>query len=178
MMRPMLVAGLVTMGALVAAPGAPAGTSVNTYELSVYGMVCNQCAYGVEQAVQHTAGVQDTTVDLRDGIVRVTPQAGTLPDPQAIADRITNQRVSIARFRATLTGRIERGDDGWRLLVGDRHFNLGAGEGVDLATAEGRTVTVHGLFSDVTGVDGTQKTPDRVGPDEALRFVVEEVRSG
>lgn len=175
MVRPMLLTGLMALGGLVAAPGALA-TSANTYELSVYGMVCNQCAYGVEQATQHTAGVQDTTVDLRDGVVRVTPQAGTLPDPQAIADRITNQRVSISKFRATLTGRIERGDDVWRLIVGDRRFTLDVGDSVDLAAADGRTVTVRGLFTGVTGVDGTERVPGRAGRRETVRFVIEAVQ--
>ena len=35
------------------------------FRLKTYGMVCNQCAYGVEQSLQHTKGVKDVIVELR-----------------------------------------------------------------------------------------------------------------
>ncbi len=126
------------------------------FRLSVYGMVCNQCAYGVEQSLQHTEGVKDAIVDLREGHVVVVADPTNPPSAEALAGRIRDQRVSLRAMEATLSGRIARSDQGWELLAGARRFRVEPGDDADLARYAGESVTVEGVFKGVPGLEGAE----------------------
>ena len=129
------------------------------FKLKTYGMVCNQCAYGVEQALQHTDGVNDATVDLKSGSVVVKAEPTNPPSPEILAQRVRDQRLSIEKIEATLVGRIVRTSDQWQLVVGSRRFRLDASEGTPLDGYENETAVVDGVFEGIPGVDGASGSP-------------------
>jgi len=76
-MRKMLIAALLT-AALAALPAAAAG--VNAYRLSVDGLACPFCAYGVEKQLTAIDGVGTVKTDIAAGTVTVTMKAGGILD--------------------------------------------------------------------------------------------------
>lgn len=62
--------------------------------LSVRGMTCHNCVRHVEQAVRSVPGVQDVSVDLARGSVRVTHAPGV--DAAAIATAIDEEGYEAA----------------------------------------------------------------------------------
>ncbi len=138
------------------------------FRLKTYGMVCNQCAYGVEQSLQHTKGVKDVIVDLRSGDVTVIPDPSNPPSAEILAQRITDQRISISNIEATLVGRLVRTPDGWQLVIGSQRLSLETAVGSPaLEQYADQTVVVEGVFAGIPGVDGAEGLP---------RFILRAVR--
>jgi copper chaperone CopZ len=55
-----------------------------TYELTVDGLACPFCAYGIEKKLGAIEGVTGIDVDINKGVVRVTMAEGAkLPEPAA-----------------------------------------------------------------------------------------------
>ncbi len=130
------------------------------FRLTVYGMYCNQCAYGVEQTLQHTAGVNDVIVDLRSGNVVVQADSANPPSAGVLVQKVIDQRLSLEKIEATLVGRIVKTTNGWELIAGEQHFNLDttAGE-LSLDEHSDQTVTVEGVFEGLPGIDDTEGSP-------------------
>lgn len=49
----------------------------DAYVLQVDGLACPYCGYGVEKQFQKRDGVQDTEIDIEQGVVVVSVEAGT-----------------------------------------------------------------------------------------------------
>ena len=122
-------------------------------------MVCNQCAYGVEQMLQHTAGVNDVIVDLRSGNVVVQADSVNPPSAEVLVQKIIDQRISLEKIEATLVGRIDKTTDGWELVAGAQRFNVEPAGGLSLDEYAGQTVTVEGVFKGLPGIDGAEGSP-------------------
>ena len=138
------------------------------FRLKTYGMVCNQCAYGVEQSLQHTKGVKDVVVNLRNGDVTVIPDPSNPPSAETLAKKVTDQRISISRIEATLVGRLVRTSAGWQLVIGSQHVSLETAEGSPaLEQYADQMVVVEGVFKGIPGVDGAEGAP---------RFILRAVR--
>lgn len=131
----------------------------NEFRFTTYGMVCNQCAYGIEQALQHTDGVDDTIVDLRNGNVVVQADAANPPNVEALVKKIIDQRISLKNIEATLVGRIVQSDSGWQLIYGAQRLALETFEGLALEEYADQTVTVEGKFEGFEGVDNAEGSP-------------------
>jgi periplasmic mercuric ion binding protein len=61
-----------------------------TYRLNVDGLACPFCAYGVEKKLKNTDGVEAVEIQINDGLVFVTVEAGATFD-QARASQIIEQ---------------------------------------------------------------------------------------
>lgn len=166
--RNTLTALLTLVAFAVAAPAAAGAKS--EFRLSVYGMVCNQCAYGVEQSLQHTEGVEDAIVDLRSGSVVVKVNPAAPPSAEVLAQKIRDQRVSLRKMEATLVGRIMRSAEGeWELVAGSQRYRLAGETEIALDRYAGQTVAVSGVFEGVSGLEGAE------GP---TRFLPREIEAG
>lgn len=152
------------LGAATLPATAPAQEAApNEYRATVYGMVCNQCAYGVEQSLQHTDGVADALVDLKNGSVVVKATASP-PEARTVVEKIRAQGVSVRKLEATLTGRLEETSGDWRLVLGGHRVSVRRGaDAPALSSNEGQQVSATGTFEGVKGVD------DASGP---VRFVL------
>lgn len=138
------------------------------FRLNVYGMYCNQCAYGLEQALQHTDGVTDAIIDLKNNsaVVKVIPLSP--PAAETLVEKAIDQRLSVKKIEATLTGRVERTADGWALTCGSQRFSLVVDEGpVKLEELTDQYITLDGVFDGIEGVDAAAGRP---------RFIVRAIR--
>ena len=70
---------------LLTIPAQSEAGQANEFRFKTYGMVCNQCAYGVEQSLQHSEGVNDAIVDLRSGSVVVVAELVASPAVEVLA---------------------------------------------------------------------------------------------
>ena len=138
---------------IATAPG-QAAEQGDEFRLNVYGMYCNQCAYGLEQELKRTGGVTDAIVDLQNNsaVVKVEPSAP--PAAEALVQAALDQGLSVKEIAATLTGLVEQSAIGWELVCGSQRFNLTVEDaGLDLGTLGNRPVTLEGVFAGIKGVD-------------------------
>lgn len=78
----------------IAAAAAPA-----KYRLSVDGLACPFCAYGIEKELTRTKGVNDVEIDINLGVVRVTMNEGAgLTEAQA-RQIVKDAGFTLADFR-------------------------------------------------------------------------------
>lgn len=68
--------GLATIAPTFAVPAAAAAPAP-AYVLRVDGLACPFCAYGIEKEFAHQPGVENTDVDLHQGVLVVTVKPGT-----------------------------------------------------------------------------------------------------
>ncbi len=145
--------------AIATAPG-QAAEQGDEFRLNVYGMYCNQCAYGLEQELERTGGVTDAIVDLQNNSAVVKVASSAPPAAEALVQAALEQGISVKEIAATLTGRVERSTTGWELVCGSQRFSLTAEDaGLDLETLGNRTVTLEGVFAGIEGVDDTTGKP-------------------
>lgn len=163
---------LLVLPLLVAAPTALAQEkkqSGPTYQAKVYGMVCNQCAYGVEQALLHTEGVKDAYVNLKDGDVRAFLKSDQTVPAKQIVQKITDQGISVRGLQATLSGRVEKQEGTLYFVVGGARYHLRpAEESSSLVQYAGQEVALSGSFKNVAGMDGAKES-------ESAQFVARQV---
>jgi len=162
---------LTAVLAVFASTGAAlaAGDPPSEFRLTVYGMVCNQCAYGVEQSLQHTEGVEDAIVDLRAGSVVVVVNPISPPSARVLAQRIRDQRVSLRKMEATLIGRVVHSvEAGWSLMVGSERYRLTAENESIIERHANGTVVATGVFEGLSEAEDAQ---------EKLRFVIRDIRT-
>lgn len=132
----------------------------NEFRLNVYGMYCNQCAYGLEQELERTGGVTDAIVDLQNNSAVVKVVSSAPPAAEALVQAALDQGLSVKEIAATLTGRVERTTAGWELVCGSQRFSLTVEDaGLDLETLGNRTVTLDGVFAGIEGVDSAIGKP-------------------
>ncbi len=81
----MTLAGLLWSGTLLAAQ--------HQYVLTVDGLACPFCAYGVEKKVSALDGVERVDIDIDDGVVVVS-----LADGSALTEAVAGNAVSEAGF--------------------------------------------------------------------------------
>lgn len=77
-----LLLGLLAALPALAGPAAPASAPAaaappNAYVLRVNGLACPFCAFGIEKEFAQQPGVENTNVDLADGVLIVTVKPGT-----------------------------------------------------------------------------------------------------
>ena len=139
---------------------AQAAEQGDEFRLHVYGMFCNQCAYGLEQSLQHTDGVKDAIVDLRKNSAVVKVVSSGPPPAAALVQKAINQGISVKKIEATLTGRVEQTARGWELVAGSRRFSLTTDEGgPNIEDHVNQTVTLEGVFAGIKGVDKATGEP-------------------
>ncbi|HVC36853.1 MAG TPA: heavy-metal-associated domain-containing protein [Gammaproteobacteria bacterium] len=68
--------GLIAVTPAFAAP-ANTGSHPNAYVLQVDGLACPFCAYGIEKEFSRQLGVENTNVNLANGVLIVTVKPGT-----------------------------------------------------------------------------------------------------
>lgn len=170
-------AALFTIGAVVGqvspASSEEEGSLGDRYEARVFGMVCNQCAYGLEQALLHTSGVVKAHVDLKEGDVRAyLKRVEDVPAAAEIVRTIKDQGLTVKVLGGAFTGSIVEGKDGaLRFRLGDATYVLeGAKDGLDLRRYAGKDVRLYGLFRAIKGVETEEN-----GGEGPARFVAERV---
>lgn len=134
--------------------------SAQEFRLSVFGMYCNQCAYGYERALERLPGVTQVSVDLRAGMAVVVTGADVWPEAELLVRATIDQGLSLRAFEATLVGHLEHKDIGWVLVAGGREVSLALeGAGLDLAQHVNRTVALAGAFAGIAGIEETSGQP-------------------
>ncbi len=94
-MRGMTVLLFVTGGLILGAAGgsrleaqAPAGPPGDSLRLTVDGMVCSLCAYGVERRLEKLGQVEQVQVNLDSGLVVVSLKPGAAVSDSTLAEEI------------------------------------------------------------------------------------------
>ena len=101
-----------------------ASAQIQHYDVTVHGMVCNQCAYGSEQVFLRTDGVDRVDVDLYNGSVVVYPSETAPILPATVAKKIIDEGVSVERIEAVVRGAIVRRGEGMVLRVAEANLEF------------------------------------------------------
>lgn len=134
-----------------------------SYQAKVYGMVCNQCAYGVEQALLHTDGIKDVYVNLKEGDVRAVLNPNKTVPADQIVQKIADQGITVRGLSGTLTGRIEQQNGTLYFVMGDARYELQSDEkNRSLEQYVGQNVTLSGQFKNVKGMDNAKSSQPAV----------------
>lgn len=164
----LMIATIGLAFALAPATYAADEASSNEYRLDVDGMVCSMCTYGVEQALQHTAGVLDAIADLENQTVVAKVSDTQTPTASTIVGKILDQHFSVGSIAATLTGTLERTDKELVFVVGGEKLPLiePETESLELSRYVGQALRLEGEFQGIDGVDNAEGRP---------RFVVHRI---
>ncbi|MGH7614399.1 MAG: heavy-metal-associated domain-containing protein [Gemmatimonadales bacterium] len=108
MAKTLLYAALMILALTLGAPGrghaqAPAPLPGDSLRLTVDGMVCSLCAYGVERRLKKLDHVQHVQVELDSGLVVLVLEPGA-----ALADSALAREVRKAGFALRHVGRFTR----------------------------------------------------------------------
>ncbi len=69
-----------------------------TYELTVDGLACPFCAYGIEKKLGAIDGVTGIEIDINKGVVRVTMSEGAKLEEPAARKAVKSAGFSLRRF--------------------------------------------------------------------------------
>ena len=129
------------------------------YEVNVFGMVCNQCAYGVEQTLLHTDGIEEVYVNLKEGDVRAYLKASEpMLSAERIVQKIKDEGLTVKELSGAFTGRVEQQEGTYYFVLGETRYQLqGAEDGPALDAYVGQEVRLVGAFQDVKGLEGAQE---------------------
>ena len=119
---------------------------VEKVTIMIKGMACPFCAYGVEKKLKSVKGVKDIDIDIQKGMARLTAEEGQSIEISQVPGAIEDSGFTPDRITATVTGRIERNEEGNLILKsgeGQRTFYL-TGDRKLLETHIGSDVAVTG----------------------------------
>ena len=146
--------------ALVFLPGlAPA--QITEISVRVDGLSCPFCAYSLEKELKAVAGVAKLTIDVAEGVARITPQDKTRVDFAALPAAVEKAGFTPREISATGVGRITAVDSQAVLvdLDGTTLFRLEANEVLENLTAD------RSLTFDFTGTVLPGATEQQPGTD-------------
>jgi mercuric ion binding protein len=109
----------VSLGCLLYA--APMEASVLSAELTVNGISCPFCAFGIEKKLLDVDGVDGVEVSLDDGRIAVTFAAGNSATVGDLVEAVDNAGFKLAALTLSVDGRLlHEGKSGARLVSGGR----------------------------------------------------------
>ena len=112
------------MALLLAATAiAPATTSADTrgYEVSVEGLSCPFCVFGLEDRLKELPGVKVVTIDLGAGRARFKVAPGTTVLPSAVRAAVRDAGFTPGTIVLTATGAIRRSGSDFILVLDSSH---------------------------------------------------------
>ena len=93
-----------TMAALSLLPYIEVGAEITEVSLSVDGLGCPFCVYGLEKKLKKVDGVKDLKIDLKSGIANITLQEGSIPNPSAFETAVKKAGFTPGELKITVIG--------------------------------------------------------------------------
>ena len=102
--------------------------AIDRYEVSVKGLACPFCAFGIEKKIKALPGVHDVHVDLEGGTVTFEVAGDDALTPPAVRKAVKQTGFSTGTIRVTASGRIEGTGT-------ERRLRLDADDALDLRSS-------------------------------------------
>ncbi|HHT9133277.1 MAG TPA: heavy-metal-associated domain-containing protein [Candidatus Avalokitesvara rifleensis] len=122
---------------------------VERVELTVSGMVCNLCAYGVEKNLKRQKGVETLINKQEEQLITVTAKKGESLDVRKLVKAVQDSELGVEELRAVVTGRLTDWEDKLALEEGVNEEVFLLERLKDLEEIKGKEVrltgTVHAL---------------------------------
>ncbi|MFQ5749374.1 MAG: heavy-metal-associated domain-containing protein [Planctomycetota bacterium] len=112
---------LLLLAAVFLAAALPASAEVPRMTVTVDGMACPFCAYGLEKKLKGLEGVRQVKVELKTGMARLTLKEEAPPTVAAIREAVKKAGFTPKEIGITVVGRFQR--DGKKLFLRSRGEN-------------------------------------------------------
>ncbi len=109
---------LLLLAAVLAAAALPASAEVPRMTVTVDGMACPFCAYGLEKKLKNLEGIRGVKVELKTGIARLTLKEEAPPTVAAIREAVKKAGFTPKEIGITVVGSLQR--EGKQLLLRSR----------------------------------------------------------
>jgi len=96
----------LTLAALIV--WTPAAAAVDEVRLSVKGLACAFCTYGIEKNLKKLPGVASVETTIKTGIVRLRLTPAATFDLVALQQAVAKSGFTLSHIEATVTGRLTR----------------------------------------------------------------------
>lgn len=141
-----------------------AQAQISTLTVSVDGLACPFCAYGIEKKLKKVKGVESIVVKMKNGTVTLTSKKGQSIDIKKVPGAIDDSGFSMRQMRLQAAGTLTEVDGALFLKYGGPEERL-ALKGMGSAMREkligyargGQTVTVEGAVTGKAGGPWTLK---------------------
>ena len=152
-MKPAKLYTYYAMAALSLFPVLQARAEISQVSLSVEGLGCPFCVYGLEKKLKKVEWVEDLRIDLKSGMAVMTPEEGKTPDLSAFNTAVKKAGFTPGEMKITAVGKVVFKGKGafLKLRNADREYHL-FDKGV--AHAEGLTQATRARLADLEK-DGT-----------------------
>jgi len=148
----MKILNILLLAAVLAAATLPASAEVPRMTVTVDGMACPFCAYGLEKKLKGLEGVRGVKVELKTGIARLTLKEEAPPTVAAIREAVKKAGFTPKEIGITVVGSLQR--EGKQLLLRsrgeERSFRLrkAAGNPAFQPGEDGRILAVTGTLAE------------------------------
>ncbi len=137
----------------------PGRAEISQVSLSVDGLGCPFCVYGLEKKLKKVGGVQTVQVDLKSGLVVMTLQEGESPELSRFEDAVKKAGFTPGKLQITAIGKVLAVNDRMLLQLRDssnRYIlyeeDVSGGDGLTKATRERlRGFAENGTIVAITG---------------------------
>jgi copper chaperone CopZ len=160
--------GFFVLALLFIVPGAHA--QVMDLTVSVDGMACPFCAFGVEKRLRGVDGASSIEVSMKDGTATITAQEGRSVEVSQVPGAIRDAGFSPGTIRISARGGIAADGSARYLQVDGQRFLLSGVEGslkeeVKAAQEGGGAVVLRGIVEERSGGEWTLR-PESIGEEK------------
>lgn len=137
----------------------PGRAEISQVSLSVEGLGCPFCVYGLEKKLKKVGGVQTVHVELKSGLVVMTLQEGNPPEISRFEDAVKKAGFTPGKLQVTAIGKVlaagdkmhlQLRDSGIRYILYDK--DVSGGDGLAKETRERlRVFAESGTIVAITG---------------------------
>lgn len=160
----------------------PGRAEISQVLLSVDGLGCPFCVYGLEKKLKKVGGVQTVQVDLKTGLVVMTLQEGKSPELSRFEDAVKKAGFTPGKLQITAIGKVLAADDRMHLQLRDSSISyilydkdVSGGDGLAKETRERlRGFAENGTIVAITGTLH-QNEDGHPGLSTEMLKVVEEI---
>ena len=137
----------------------PGWAEISQVSLSVDGLGCPFCVYGLEKHLKKVSAVQTVQVDLKTGLVVMTLQEGKSPELSRFEDAVKKAGFTPGKLQITAIGKVLAADGRMHLQLRDSSIryilydkNVSGGDGLAKETRERlRGFAENGTIVAITG---------------------------
>jgi mercuric ion binding protein len=97
---------------------------ITNAKVSVVGMSCPFCAYGVEKKLKKVEGVETINVDMKEGTASLSAGEGQSINIAQIPKAVKESGFSPGKIEITAIGNVKRNDQQFALLIPDADLSI------------------------------------------------------
>ena len=142
----------ISFAALSLLPFIEAGAEITEVRLSVDGLGCPFCVYGLEKKLKKVDGVKDLQIDLKSGSAIITLQEGAIPDTSTFENAVKNAGFTLGGMKITAVGSVVlKGNQVFLKLRNSDQEYLLLVDGTETSSARLQEFTEKGALVAITG---------------------------